>query len=333
VVLLQEIAVLGRKALSNARVAAGVLVCAAAAALQGCAGFAPQTAALLEGLPPGLPDRVELTEVPFFAQDEYQCGPAALATLLVSSGVKTTPDALVPQVYLPARKGSLQVEMLAAARRHGLVSYQLSPSAVDVMRELTAGTPVVVLQNLGVAEGWHYAVAVGYDYKLGMMILRSGVTEREEMPFAVHEFVWKRSGYWAMVAVPPDRIPATAEESRWLGSLVAFERLNDPAKNRVAYSAFLQRWPGNASAAIGLANAHHALGELPQAEEVLRTAMQREPESAIVLNNLAQTLSDQGRNAEALPIAERAVAAGGPHAAAIRQTRDDILKKIEAKKN
>jgi hypothetical protein len=37
----------------------------------------------------------------------------------------------VPQVYLPARKGSLQVEMLAAARRHGLVSYQLAPSKVD----------------------------------------------------------------------------------------------------------------------------------------------------------------------------------------------------------
>ena len=298
------------------------------AALQGCAGIAPQTAALLDGLPAGLPERVELSEVPFFPQAEYQCGPAALATLLVSSGVKTTPEALVPQVYLPARKGSLQVEMLAAARRHGLVSYQLAPSFVDVMRELAAGTPVVVLQNLGISEGWHYAVAVGYDWKPGQMILRSGVTEREEMPFAVHEAVWKRSGYWAMVAVPPGRIPATAEEGKWLSSLLAFERLNEPPQNRIAYSAFLERWPANVNAAVGLANAHHKLGELPQAERVLRDAMARSPDSPIVLNNLAQTLSDQGRDAEALPIAERAVAAGGPHTAAVRETRDAIANKI-----
>ena len=326
VVLLQE--VIASRA-RNARVAAGVFICALAAALQGCAGIAPQAAALLDGLPADLPQRVELSAVPFFPQAEYQCGPAALATLLVSSGVKTTPEALVPQVYLPARKGSLQVEMLAAARRHGLVSYQLAPSFVDVMRELAAGTPVIVLQNLGLSEGWHYAVAVGYDWKPGQMILRSGVTEREEMPFAVYEAVWKRSGYWAMVAVPPGRIPATAEEGRWLGSLLAFERLNDPQNNRIAYAAFLERWPGNVNAAIGLANAHHALRELPQAEKVLRAALERSPDSAIVLNNLAQTLSDQGRDAEALPLAERAVAAGGPNAAAVRETHDAILKKTK----
>jgi predicted double-glycine peptidase len=307
--------------------------CAGLLLLAGCAGLAPQTSALLEGLPAGLPARVELAAVPFFPQAEYQCGPAALATLLVNSGVDTTPEALVPQVFLPARKGSLQVEMLATARRHGLVSYQLAPSFADLMRELAAGTPVIVLQNLGVSEGWHYAVAVGYDYEMAKVILRSGTTEREEMAFAVHEFVWKRSGYWAMVAMPPGRIPATAEEGKWLSSLVAFERLADFRKNRLAYSSFLERWPDNVDAAVGLANAQHALGELVQAEGVLRAALRRAPDSVIVLNNLAQTLSDLGRNAEALALIERAVAAGGPHAVAVRQTRDEILKKIEAKKN
>ena len=34
----------------------------------------------------------------------------------------------------------------------------------------------------------------------------------------------------------------------------------------------------------------------------------------IALNNLAQTLSDEGRNTEALEIIERAAAAAGPHA-------------------
>jgi hypothetical protein len=319
--------------LSNARGLAGVFIFGCGLALSGCAGIWPQTAKLAEGgLPAGIPERVELTEVPFYPQKEYQCGPAALATALVASGVKVTPEELVPQVYLPARKGSLQVEMLAAARRHGLVAYQLAPRFEDLLREIAAGTPVIVLQNLALGEGWHYAVAVGYDYPQGKLMLRSGETERQVLPFAAHETFWKRSDYWAMVAVPPTRVPATADEARWLAAIAALERAGGAAPAREAYAAFLKRWPANVGASIGLANTLYAAGELRQAEEVLREAERRDPGSTIVLNNLAQTLSDQGRDEEALPFIERAAAAGGPHAAAIEDTRRAILERIAKKR-
>jgi len=315
-------------AFESARFAAGVFVLAAATALSGCASLVPQTAALGKALPQGLPGSIELTAVPFFPQLEYQCGPAALATALAAAGAKVTADELVAQVYLPERKGSLQVEMLAAARRHGMVSYQLAPRFEDLLREIAAGTPVVVLQNLGFFSGWHYAVAVGYDYERGVLVLRSGTLEREVMPFALHEFVWMRSGYWAMVAVPPGRIPATADENRWLASLAALERAGDRKGARAGYAAFLERWPQNLNAAIGLANTHHALGELREAEAVLREAARRDPESVVVLNNLAQTLSDLGRDEEALRVIERAAAAGGPFAAPVQKTREAILERL-----
>ena len=317
----------------NARCLAGVFFVCAAALLGGCASLVPQSARLHdEGMPEGLPKHVELTEVPFFPQDDYQCGPAALATLLASYGVKVTPEELVPEVYLPARKGSLQVEMLAAARRHGLVSYQIKPSLEALMREVHGGNPVIILQNVGLREGWHYAVAIGWDYDDGMLILRSGTDKRKEMRFPFNEFFWMRSGYWAMVAVPPERMPVTAEEDRWLAAIAAFERAAEPSRARIAYARFLQRWPGNTGASIGLANTLHAMGDLKEAEGVLREAARHAPDSPIVLNNLAQTLSDQGRDDEALPIIERAVAAGGPFGDAIKQTRQQILKKISLKK-
>jgi tetratricopeptide (TPR) repeat protein len=317
-----------RFAPDNARVVAGVFLFACAALLQGCASFTPQTKALAQGRIEGLPPARELTEVPFFAQSDYQCGPASLAMVMAAAGVKVTPEDLVPEVYLPERKGSLQVEMLAAPRRHGLVTYQLAPSYADLLRELAAGTPVIVLQNLGIKEGWHYAVAIGYDYENGMLQLRSGLEERQELPFAMNEMAWKRSGYWAMVAVPPGRIPASADEARWLASLAAFERVGDASAARTAYRTFLQRWPANVGAAIGLANTHHALGELREAESVLRDAEQRAPDSVVVLNNLAQTLADQGRYKEALPYIERAAAAGGPYAEAVGQTRKTIVENL-----
>jgi tetratricopeptide (TPR) repeat protein len=309
----------------NARAIAGVFILLA---LGGCASLLPQTAELHDTLPFTLHEKVELNDVPFFPQSDYECGPAALAMVLTYEGAKVTPEALVPEVYIPERKGSLQIEMLAAARRHGMVSYQLAPRFDDLLREIAAGNPVIVLQNLGLREGWHYAVAVGYDYENAELVLRSGETERETMRFWTHEFVWMRSGYWAMVALPPDRIPATAEESRWLSAVSALERTGNARAARTAYEKFLERWPANLNAAVGLANTQHALGDLKGAERVLRDAESRDPKSVIVLNNLAQTLSDQGRDTEALPVIERAVALGGPFSAAVRETRDGILKKL-----
>jgi predicted Zn-dependent protease len=165
-----------------------------------------------------------------------------------------------------------------------------------------------------------------------MLILRSGTDKRKEMRFPFNEFVWMRSGYWAMVAVPPDRMPVTAEEDRWLAAIAAFERAAEPRLARIAYARFLQRWPENTGASIGLANTLHAMGDLKEAEGVLREAARHAPDSPIVLNNLAQTLSDQGHDEEALPIIERAVAAGGPFSEQIKQTREQILKKVSLKK-
>jgi len=295
----------------------------------------PQTATVRGGLPAGMPEQVELKQVPFFPQAEYQCGPAALATALSAAGVNVTPEELVPEVYLPERKGSLQVEMLAAPRRHGMVSYLLEPRFADVLKEISAGNPVVMLYNMGVWsfwDAWHYAVAVGYDYDPGNMILRSGEIQRQEISFPVHELMWRGSSYWAMVAVPPDRIPATAEEGRWLAAVAALERTGDARNARTAYETFLKRWPENTNAEIGLANTLYALGDLPGAERVLRGAAQRAPDNPIVLNNLAQTLSDQNRDGEALPIIERANKVGGPHAAAVEDTRRGILERLSSKK-
>jgi predicted Zn-dependent protease len=137
-----------------------------------------------------------------------------------------------------------------------------------------------------------------------------------------------------MVALPPERIAATADESRWLSAVAAMERAGDAASARLAYASFLKRWPENVSAAVGLANSHYALGALPEAERVLREAIKRAPDSVIVLNNLAQTLSDQGKNEEALPLIERAVdrtGSTGPYAKAVLETQETIRRRLSGK--
>jgi len=291
--------------------------------LGGCA--TPQVATLIASPPPGLPQKAELGAVPFYPQERYQCGPAALATALVHSGVAITPEALVDQVYLPLREGSLQAEMLAAARRHGRVAYRLAPRLDDVLSEIAAGTPVVVLQNLlfSFAPRWHYAVAIGYDRAREEIILRSGTTEQLVMTLSNFERTWARAGHWAMVALPPERLPATARESDYVAALVALERVAPEAARR-GYARALERWPGNFLARMGLGNAAYAAKDFSAAEAAYRRAVHDHPQAADAWNNLAQALLQLGRRDEARAAAQRAVALGGARRGQYERTLQSI---------
>jgi hypothetical protein len=308
----------------KARSIAGFLLLGAAAS--GCAIILPQSEAIREQRPADLPVRAELTEVPFFAQEEYQCGPASIAMAMNAAGAKVTPEAMVEQVYLPARQGSLQTEMLVAPRRHGLIAYELEPRFDDLLRELAAGTPVVVLENyrLKMWPLWHYAVVVGYDLDTGEVIRRSGTKQRQVMPFPVFEYVWRDEGYWAMVVVPPDRVPATATEARYGQAVAALERSGNVRNAHTAYNAMLGRWPSSLVGLMGSGNTAYALKDLPAAESWFRDATLAHPEAPAAFNNYAHVLAERGKLKEALAAAERAVSLGGPLLPASQKTLEEI---------
>jgi tetratricopeptide (TPR) repeat protein len=297
--------------------------------LGGCA--TPQTQALLKMRPAWLPPQIELSEVPFYPQEMHQCGPASLAMAFGAAGVKVTPQDLTLEVYLPGREGSLQVEMLAATRRNGLLAYELAPKLDDLLAEVAAGSPVVVLQNLALSwyPVWHYAVVVGYDLQREEIILRSGLERRRELPLKTFEYTWRRAGYWAMLAVPPGNMPRTATETVYVAAAVALEKAASPKNAEAAYKAALERWPQNLTARIGMGNTAYAQGDTQRAEEAYRQATLDHPDSAIAFNNLAQTLADQKRYTEALASATQAVSLGGPEQEAARDTLEQIKKKMQ----
>jgi hypothetical protein len=284
---------------------------AAVLMLSGCAAWLPppQTRALLAQAPAALPMRAEREAVPFFPQTPYHCGPAALATVLVDAGLPASPEALADTVFLPAREGTLQTEMLAGARRQGALAYRLPGDLSALLKEIAAGHAVVVLQNLGlaIAPRWHYAVLVGYDLERRELVLRSGTTRRELMGLSTFEHTWARGGHWAFVALPPGRWPASIDEATAVSAAVAFERVAPPAQSTQAYETLLARWPGNAVAGMGLGNVRLAAGDLAGAAAAF-DAVARRQDSAAAWNNLAQVQLRRGLHAEALAAAQRAVA-------------------------
>lgn len=316
------------RAAKKARVRAGFFSSLLALlALGGCVSL-PQTEALRAAPPSGLPERVELEQVPFFEQGDFLCGPASLAMLISAAGKPASVESLTPQVYLPGRHGSLQAEMLGATRRAGLVAYTLTPQLEALMREIAAGRPAVVLLNLSFWPApaiWHYAVVVGYDQEREKFVVRSGHRARDEWSYSFLEFFWKDSGYWAMLALPPGALPATAREAEFAAAVAALEQAGGKREARESYEALLKRWPTNLVGLFGLGNVDYALGDLAGAERAFRRAAEAHPQSAPAFNNLAHVLAQLGRLAEAERAARRAVELGGPTLAEAHKTLKSIL--------
>jgi len=275
----------------------------------------------------GLPAQHVLDHIPFFPQADYQCGPAALAMTLAWSGLSVTPQALTSSVYTPSKKGSIQPAMIGAARRHGRIAYILS-GPEDLIREIAAGHPVIVLQNLGLAwyPVWHYAVAVGYDLKSEAMLLHSGRTARKRVPLKLFHRTWARSNFWGMMTLPPKEIPATATDAGFVESVFGLEQAGQLEAALEGYRTALNRWPANLAAGIGLANVYYALGDFAAAERSLRATIGHVPESGAAYNNLAQVLWDQGKGPEALKAAQTAVRLGGKRLSVYQKTLNEIQK-------
>jgi len=306
--------------------------CSIGAGLSGCAVLAepPQSAALSATPPARLPRRIELRQVPFFPQTPYHCGPAALATVLVHAGLPATPEQLGDAVFLPAREGALQTEMLAAARRFGALAVPLSPQLTTVFAEVAAGNPVVVLQNLGLSwyARWHYAVLVGYDLDLKQVILRSGVTERELMGFTLFERTWARAAYWAFAVSPPGRLPVTATEVDAVQAAIGFERVAPPAQALRAYDSLVARWPGSTLAGLGQGNMRYASGDLPGAASAFERVAVRD-DSAAAWHNLATTRLQLGQRDAAMQAALRAVGRARAAEPAWLEAAETLLKRLQ----
>lgn len=263
------------------------------AALQGCATHGP---VIEQHLDAAAPRQIELDATPFFPQREYQCGPAALATVLAASGVSVTPDDLVGQVYIPERHGSLQPEMIAATRSYDRLAMVLDPNLDTVLREVAAGNPVLVLQNLGVASVplWHYAVVVGFDSEGDTLILRSG--EDAQKHISAHRFTysWSLAKSWAVIVVRPETVPVTATPEAFLAAAAGLEAAHRTEAALAAYRAAHEHWPDDVTAVLGIGNAHYAAHRLPEAEGAYRAALALAEHNAVARNNLAQVLLDQG---------------------------------------
>lgn len=231
---------------------------------------------------------VNLSQVAFFPQEDYQCGPAALATLLTAQGVEVTPEDLVEKVYLPEQKATLPLEMVAAGRSYGLLAYKLDPNLGHLLQQINAGHPVLVFQNLSLKAipQWHFAVVVGYDLAAQELILRSARIKEYRLDFKTFMNTWQRTNQWAYLFLTPGEMPAKPDPKVYLQSSLDLVNVGLNVSAQKALEAGVNTWPEHEAMRMALSNTYFQSGLLDAASTVLLQSPKLDT-SGNIWNNVA----------------------------------------------
>jgi tetratricopeptide (TPR) repeat protein len=221
--------------------------------------------------------------------------------MLGVQGINISPDQLRGKLYIPGKEGAVTTEMIAQARKFGLLVYPLDPDFINLLAEINAGNPVLVMQNLGFnwLPMWHFSVAIAYDLNAQKISLRSGDEVKHDVDFSLFLKTWQRANSWAIVIVPPENLPKTATALGVTKAATQLEQVGEIETAFNVYNAALKKWPENNIANFGAGNAAFALGYYDQAEAFFSDFLKFHPDSAIAWNNLSYRLDELGCISEA----------------------------------
>ena len=243
----------------------------------------------------------EIQDIPFYPQVEDQCGPSSLATMLGVQGVNISPEQLRGKLYIPGKEGTVTTEMIAQARLFGFLVYPLEPDFINLLAEINAGNPVLVMQNLGFnwLPMWHFSVAMAYDLNAQKISLRSGDEVKHDVDFSLFLKTWQRANSWAIVIVPPEKLPKTATQNGVVKAANQLEQVGEVETAFHVYQSVLSSWPDNKIANFGAGNTAFSLGYYERAEGFFFDYLIANPNSTIAWNNLSYSLAELGCMSEA----------------------------------
>lgn len=141
---------------------------------------------------------VLIERVPFYPQEDYQCGPASLAAVMNFWNVDVAPEDIAREIYSPSARGTLDVDLVLYARSKGLVASRYSGGLEDLRGAITSGYPLIVLVDYGSSlyQVNHFMVVVGYRDE--GIIVNSGRQEGGVMPLNDFLNSWERTRFWTL---------------------------------------------------------------------------------------------------------------------------------------
>lgn len=273
--------------------------------------------------------------VPFIPPRQDLCGSTSIQMVAQywqansNYSPKLSLQELDQRTLLPLKGGTLQLELVSAARANGLIAYPLEPNFDALLSEIIAHHPVIVLINRSYSwyPLWHYIPVNGYDTTRKEFLTHFSDQPNEPIGIKTFAELWKRSEYWGIVLLPPGEIPASATSKKFLRSVYELEKIGMVDEAIRSYQSALIRWPEDSDIHFILGNSYYRMDRLREAEESYRSFLLSNPTHPLALNNLALLLSKTGRKTEGLALLDNAASKDPEIQKILRDTREEIMKK------
>ena len=246
-----------------------------------------------------------LEDVPPITQQAYQCGPAALASVLNYWKDPQTAEAVATALYKPGSHGVLNFELLHHAGERGF--WAQVPSGADESPRpwLERKIPLVAMLSTGVlwAEKYHFVVLKGFNDNERFYYANTGDEDTRAIDYGEFENRWNKAGRWSLVVCPPERVDWPLDTANAARLAILLEKRGRPDLAERRY-----REAGNdPGARFNLANLYLNVGRLPEAEAIYRELLAAEPAWTAAGNNLAWIRHLEGRHEEAALILEESL--------------------------
>lgn len=159
----------------------------------------PLTLILLLLAPASPPDRHLITAVPFIPQRRNRCGPAALAMVFHYYRVPIKAEDLAREIYQKDLSGTLNLDLLVAARRHGFTARAQSGDLKTVKDFIRREVPVIALvRPRSGSKQYHFLVICGFDDGDRQLTVHSGRRRGEKISYPAFRRQWRSGRNWML---------------------------------------------------------------------------------------------------------------------------------------
>ncbi len=140
-----------------------------------------------------------ISGVPFFDQEDYQCGPSVLAGVLNFYGIHVLPEEIADEIFSTNVRGTFMFDMLIYAQKKGLYARQYRANIRNLKENIIKNQPLIVLVNFGnsLLQENHFMVVTGYSDN--GFIVQSGNRRNEHISFGKFQHIWNNANNWMLL--------------------------------------------------------------------------------------------------------------------------------------
>ncbi len=216
-----------------------------------------------------------LESVPAVSQKAYQCGPAALESVIRYWGESADADLIGKTIYKSGTRGVFNFSLSQYMKSIGFWSEIHEESSAENLKQwLRKGIPPIVMLDSGVlwARTYHFVVLKGFDDGLKIFYANTGEAETQAIDYKEFDKRWKKAGSWSLIASPLEKVDWELNESEKFNLATLYLKSGRLERAKIIYNELLEKNPSRAEISNNLAWVYYQEGNSEKALSVIETA-------------------------------------------------------------